>query len=238
MLLLDDIMAHAAECAPHEACGLVVASGKKHRLIKARNLSNDPRNSFALDPEAWLEVGERDAVVGIYHSHTVCSSAPSMADLSACEQTRLPWYIVAYPGGDHHVVEPSGFEAPYVGRPYVYGVHDCWTVVRDWYTREWSLDLHDFMRIDRWWLTGGNLFVDNFAKLGFVALPPEAGAEEGDAFLMQVNSPVPNHCAVFLADGTILHHVEKRLSTRDVWGGFWAKHCTHHLRHKSKMGST
>jgi len=72
-------------------------------------------------------------------------------------------------------------------------------------------------------------------------LPPEpsqadrvACADElkvGDCFLMQVASPVPNHAAIYLGDGLILHHLQGRLSSRDVYGGYWQKVTTHILRH-------
>jgi cell wall-associated NlpC family hydrolase len=48
---------------------------------------------------------------------------------------------------------------------------------------------------------------------------------------MQVASPVPNHAAVYLGDGLILHHLQGRLSSRDVYGGYWQKVTTHALRH-------
>ena len=48
---------------------------------------------------------------------------------------------------------------------------------------------------------------------------------------MQVASPVPNHAAVYLGDGLILHHLQGRLSSRDVYGGYWQKITTHILRY-------
>jgi cell wall-associated NlpC family hydrolase len=48
---------------------------------------------------------------------------------------------------------------------------------------------------------------------------------------MQVASPVPNHASVYLGDGLILHHLQGRLSSRDVYGGYWQKVSTHALRH-------
>lgn len=40
---------------------------------------------------------------------------------------------------------------------------------------------------------------------------------------MQVRSKngVPNHAAVYLGDGLMLHHMYGRLSSRDVYGGYW-----------------
>jgi cell wall-associated NlpC family hydrolase len=56
--------------------------------------------------------------------------------------------------------------------------------------------------------------------------------------LMQIRSKVPNHAAVYIGDGMIMHHMYKRLSTRDMYGGMWADHATHVLRHESNVNQT
>jgi len=229
-------MAHAAETHPHEACGLVVSAGRKHRLLRGLNISEEPRTTFALDPAVWLEVGDNEAVIGVYHSHCDVPATPSMADRSSCEASGLPWHIVSYPSGGYQRIEPNGFRAPYLKRPYVHAIHDCYAIVRDWYNWEWNLGLPDFERDFQWWEKGQNLYIENFEKCGFVQLvdvPPKAG----DAFLIQMHSSVPNHAAIYLGDGTILHHVQGRLSTKDPWGGMWEKHAVCHLRHNSRLGN-
>lgn len=237
MSLIDDMMAHASESYPDEACGLVVAHGKHCRVLRAKNIAHDPRVHFDLDPDAWLEVGDHEAVIGVYHSHPSGIAQPSLADRSSCEASGLPWHIVGYETGDYVRIEPTGFEAPLLQRPYVYGVHDCWSLVRDWCRQELGLSLKDFHREPLWWEKGQNLFLENAQACGFVAVDGQ-DFQKGDVVLIQVQSPVPNHIAVWLGDGTIMHHVQGRLSSRDPWAGFWVRHMTHHFRHKSRIGMT
>jgi cell wall-associated NlpC family hydrolase len=106
--------------------------------------------------------------------------------------------------------------------------------VRDWYALERGIDLPDFERFDEWWKRGMNLYLDNFGSAGFedTNLTDRADLKVGDALLMQVASPVPNHAAVYLGDGLILHHLQGRLSSRDVYGGYWQKVTTQVLRHR------
>jgi proteasome lid subunit RPN8/RPN11 len=235
--LVEEMLAHAGVEQPREACGLVVARGTKFRIVRARNLAADPINTFDLDPDAWLQVGHDEEVIGIYHSHPSGNPEPSLCDLSGCEATQLPWHIVGCGTGAYRRIDPSGFRAPYLRRPYVYGVHDCWALVRDWYRWEWNLDIPDFHREPDFWLRGQNLFLDHLEQAGFV-VQTEGDVQAGDGFLVQMSSPVPNHAVVYLGDGTILHHVRGRLSTRDPWGGYWAKHASHRVRHKSKIGAS
>jgi cell wall-associated NlpC family hydrolase len=151
----------------------------------------------------------------------------------ACEASGLPWHIVGIPSEDWVRVEPTGFVAPLVGREWSHGVLDCYSLVRDWFRSERGVLLPNFARFDDWWKRGENLYLDNFSQVGFEAIgfADLRNLQLGDCFLMQVASPVPNHAAVYLGDGLILHHLQGRLSSRDVYGGYWQKVTTHVLRY-------
>jgi proteasome lid subunit RPN8/RPN11 len=235
MDIIEGMLAHAREDAQHEVCGLVVASGKKQRLIRARNVGEQPRFEFDLDPNAWLEVGDDESVVAIYHSHPFTRCEPSMADLRACELTQLPWFIVT-PGGDHTYFEPSGYEAPYEGRPYVWGVMDCYALVQDWFSREHAIHLAQFERVREFWRHGIDLFGDNIEGQGFVDVRGQE-PKRGDLFLIQFQSHVPNHIVIYLGDGKILHHAHGRLSVIEQWVGMWSQCATRHFRHKDLINA-
>jgi cell wall-associated NlpC family hydrolase len=136
--------------------------------------------------------------------------------------------------GQQHYFEPSGYVAPLIGRPFCFGSLDCYGLVRDWYKSERSVMLPNFERRDRFWLRGENLFLDNFERAGFVSVAL-TDAKEGDVILQQIASPIPNHCGVLLGDGTLLHHSQGRLSSRDVYGGYWRKVTTHCLRYRGPL---
>ena len=162
---------------------------------------------------------------------------PSQADKVACEASGLPWFILSFPSGQWHEMQPSGYIAPLVGRAWAHGVLDCYSVIRDWYWAERGIDLPNFDRFDEWWKRGQSLYLDNFGSAGFEALRAvqSQDMEVGDVLLMQVASPVPNHAAIYLGDGLILHHLQGRLSSRDVYGGYWQKITTHILRHRTEI---
>ena len=95
---------------------------------------------------------------------------------------------------------------------------------------EFGLELRNYPRRDKWWEHGENLYLENFEKEGFRRIPI-AELQRGDALLMQLVSPVPNHAAIYLGDQQILHHVQGRLSSRDVYGGYYLKNTACALRH-------
>jgi proteasome lid subunit RPN8/RPN11 len=202
-------LAHAAKEFPREACGLLVIQKGREVYCPCRNIGVGT-DQFVIHPEDYLAADRQGEIVGVFHSHPNLPSEPSQADLVACEATGLPWFIVSFPAGQWALIKPEGYVAPLVGRQWAHGVLDCYALVRDWYAQERGIDLPDFERFDEWWKRGLNL---------------------GDVLLMQVASPVPNHAAVYLGDGLILHHLQGRLSSRDVYGGYWQKVTTHALRH-------
>lgn len=175
--------------------------------------------------------------MGVFHSHPNLPAEPSQADMVACEASGLPWFILSFPSGQWHETQPSGYIAPLVGRAWAHGVLDCYSVIRDWYRAERGIDLPNFDRFDEWWKRGQSLYLDNFDSAGFEALGAvqSQDMEVGDVLLMQVASPVPNHAAIYLGDGLILHHLQGRLSSRDVYGGYWQKITTHILRHRTEI---
>lgn len=239
--ILPAIRDHAAACAPRECCGLAVVRKGKLRYVPCRNLLAEvllkpgEARSFAIDPADYAVAEDLGAIVAIVHSHVNEPPQPSMADKVGIEASGLPWLIVNHPVGHWTVTAPSGFVAPLTGRPFVHGVLDCYSLIRDWYLRERGVALPDYERADRWWEKGGDLYRQNFAGAGFVEIG-ERELQPGDVILMQAMSPVTNHGAIYLGGNLILQHVMGRLSSRDVWGGAWRKSATHFLRYLGVPG--
>lgn len=83
------MIAHAAEAAPREACGLVLydRDGRPVRLYRLTNVHPDPAR-FEIDPaEHFRVIRESDArgwrIGAVYHSHPTGRSRPSLTDLEA-----------------------------------------------------------------------------------------------------------------------------------------------------------
>lgn len=235
MKLNDDIKLaitnHAKEESPREACGLIIIFKGRQRYIPCRNLANGTDN-FILDPKDYEIADQEGEIVAVVHSHPNTSVNPSQADLVSCESSGLPWFIIGLPSEQWAYIEPNGYVAPLVGRTWSHGVLDCYAIIRDWYKQERNIELPNFERSDEWWKHGQNLYLDNFSKAGFVETT-QAELKTGDVILMTINSSVPNHGALYLGDGLILHHIHGRLSTREVFGGYYLKNTTNYLKYEN-----
>lgn len=225
---------HAAKEYPRESCGLVVVIKGKERYWPCQNVATEEMN-FVMAPADYAAADDAGGITAVVHSHPDLKPIASMADRAAMEASGLPWHIVSYPDKVWASYEPENYEAPLIGREWCYGVLDCYALVRDWYKREWGLELGDYERHGEWWHKGMNTFADNFEKEGFVLMEPEENLQYGDALLMQLRSPVSNHAAVYIGDDLILQHLERRLSSRDVLSGYYQKNTTHILRHRSRL---
>ena len=229
-----DAMAHALADAPREACGLVVVVKGRERYwpCKNRAATND---FFVLDPEDYAAAEEAGEILAVFHSHPKSPAQPSEADLMACEKSGLKW-IICNPGTEMWCeFEPTGYKPPLLGRQWVWSVSDCWTLVRDWYKEEWDLNLPDWQRpTTAQEFQQAPMFEACFEEAGFVNLGQEQ-PEFGDAILMRLDgSPGLNHVAVYVGEQRILHHLTGRLSSRDVWGGYYQKNTGLIVRHRSR----
>lgn len=221
--ILAAVMAHARETLPQECCGFLLQDGKRLAYRPAQNVHPEPLEHFAFDPDVWADIEDGGQLFAIAHSHVATSAAPSINDLTSIELTGVPWLVVNAATGDASWTAPSGYAAPLEGRPYCYGVHDCWTLVRDWYATQ-GIVLDRISAPYGWWLRGEDVFRRHLAAQGFAEIPREE-AQPGDMLLFQFHdAPVPRHLGVLLDGGIVLHHVRDRLSRREVYGSYWRDH--------------
>lgn len=221
-------MAHLSE--KRESCGLLVDVSGEEIFIPCKNIS-ELHDTFAIDPIDYVKAEDMGKITGVFHSHCFSSPNPSEADKVSCEATSVPWSIVSVPNGEWHHFAPSGYRAPLLGRTWLHGVLDCYSLIRDHYKEVLNIDLPDYERDFEWWLKGENLYADNFKNAGFFEVDI-SDIRKHDVILMQIKSPVINHAGVYEGNELFLHHLHRRLSGRDIWGGYYRKHTVKVLRHK------
>lgn len=227
---------------PNEACGFILSKNGKSFAIEVENESPEKETQFLINPHSYVEAMKLGDIIGVWHSHVDEPPTPSQADIAGCNVSGLQWFIVAidkledvdkFEFSEIVTLNPNQEEiAPIVGRPYVFGVFDCWSLVVDYMQLEFNIKLNrNYPRIEEFWLKDQPLLSKHYQDENLVIANDELRV--GDILTFQTdNSGEANHVGVYVGDNKILHHVFGRLSKHDIYGGYWEKHTVLHLRHK------
>lgn len=237
------IQAHAAEAYPEECCGVIV----NKEYIPCRNIS-DNKDQFEIYHEDLANAEDLGEIQAYVHSHPDATSRASDLDRIQIELHQKPWVICAYPDLDFQIYEPCGYQAPLVGRNYYHGWQDCYSIVRDFYQREFGITLINFKRSDLWWeyKESCSLYLEGFEKADFVEVEFKH-VQYGDVLLCRVGrTEHVNHALIWLGDNgklksektescigssLILHHPYNRKSVREIFGHQWQERVVKVVRH-------
>lgn len=252
---------HAEIEYPKESVGFVLTSGEYVPLV---NIHSDPEHHFAISAEDEEQYAPEKAAV--LHSHCIVgkdihaadgplAAGPSEHDMRQQIVSACPWGLVTVIDGlGHESVIWWGDQlpevAPLLKRPFIHGVYDCYSLIRDAYRADSYGFVRDFYDTDKiilpefprdfgWWsdrengkaVTPKRLYIDGFRQAGFREITRDE-MRPGDVFLASVLAPgVTNHGGIYLGGGLIIHHLRGRLSKTDV-ASRWLGHVTHYLRYE------
>lgn len=128
-----------------------------------------------------------------------------------------------------------------LGIPFKHGSTDCYNLGVRYYKDVCGLILRDdYARPNDWWIHGMDLYRDNFAKEGFkqVDINHVNDIKIHDALLIAIPDPrckgpmVPNHLAIYVGDGKILHHRLGKTSSVELYKGAMRSWTSMVVRHK------
>lgn len=231
--LLQDSLAEAIEylisCYPSEGCGVIGVKAGEYKWFPCANVSQDPSSEFILHATDYMCAElESDFIYAVVHSHPDASADASPWDIKACNAVGIPFIIVSTPDVQVKKFLPQNTTyTDYEGRDYQFGLHDCWTLVCDYYAQEYGIHLTRRLFVDDWWEKGLDYFSD-FKNYGFEEVD---SLKVGDLITFKVMSPVDSHCGVYLGEDRFLHHPRDRLSTIDSLHSFWGRYKSRVLRY-------
>ena len=208
---------HADKQAPKESCGLLAIIKGKETYWPCENLSESPDEFFVIDPDNWADCEDEGELIGIIHSHPYGSALPSDADKASCEHLGLPFYIYSVEQKNWIDFEPSGYTSGLYGRTWIWGKHDCWSLITDYFLNKKQINL-------KFWERPKSIktFCENpyFEKVltgsGFKEVSKDNIIND-DVLLMQGPDEKLNHVALYIGDQTILHHNIRQLSCRELY---------------------
>ncbi len=240
--------AHVLAEFPKEACAYLVDG----EIFPVGNVSDNPTQTFNVDALDRLRAEAKGQVTGFLHSHpaTPLEAAsrpyptfwPSSHDMRSWLADNVRWGISACDGD--YVTEPVWLDedhvAPLEGRPFIHGIWDCYSAVRDYFRVNKGVTLKNYPRGMEWWNAGEDLYDTQFAGAGFVELP-STDLKPGDVALMAIHSKgVICHAAVLHDLNTLFHHTYSRSGTGlscYVPFGRWEKHVIKYVRYSPSVNT-
>jgi len=156
---------------------------------------------------------EEPAVAIVLKKTDDCVSKLELEERTELNNSKILFITVGSSKNISEVFIPNEYfeNAKYEGRPFLHGMFDCYTLIRDYYKREFNIFLPTNMQRNwNWWSQGENLYVDNAKYHRFEEV---TDIKKHDVLVMKIGSPVPNHGAIYLGNNKILHHAAGRFST-------------------------
>jgi len=228
--MIEQIKEHFESEYPKEGCGIIgIVKGKK-QWFPCENIAEN-NDDFIMSSEDWFKVKKHADILAIVHNHTNNDNTPSENDINNCNALGIPYYIFSYPDLELNIVEPKENFNPLLGREYSFGTSDCFEAMRDWLEAEGIKIPKRAAFEDDWWLKGLDYFTEEVVKeWGFKKV---TSPQKNDLLVFAVESPVGNHCGVYLGNDVFFHHAVNRLSCRESLYPFWARHIIGIYRHES-----
>ena len=203
--ILIEFKKHVLSAYPAEACGVMVAG----KYIPCKNIHETPQKAFIIDPKDIIMAQKEGKIEAIFHSHpydvndiSVHENGndpkwPSVKDQEQWMKGNEPWVIVSTDGGgiSQPVIMDEANPTPLLGREFVWGVTDCFNLVRDYFKEQCGITLRNRPRRWWWWNEGDNLFEADFEEWGFTRISPEE-ADINDVCFFKSDSAVINHLGI------------------------------------------
>ncbi|WP_152361369.1 Mov34/MPN/PAD-1 family protein [Microlunatus speluncae] len=99
---LDEMIKHAREDFPDEACGVIIGPEDTRDLARLVRITNAERSPtyFRFDPDERLQLSNEmfpldQEVLVVYHSHTSTEAYPSRTDISEAYEPQAHYVIVS-----------------------------------------------------------------------------------------------------------------------------------------------
>jgi [CysO sulfur-carrier protein]-S-L-cysteine hydrolase len=99
--LIDEMVAHAYDGLPNEACGLIVGRPDESRAVRFEPTRNAAESSriYTIDGLEQMKIeraaeSEGLAVIGVMHSHTHTTAYPSPTDVAQAEWLDPAWHFL------------------------------------------------------------------------------------------------------------------------------------------------
>lgn len=205
-----------------EICGLIIFTEKGLEIEKCKNDSSQKFGSFQLNVKDYLKCSLKGEIIGVFHGHPQGSTNLSELDKINLNGHNLKFLIYSIKEDSFMEHEPSDYQSPYIGREFIWGKQDCFSLISDYYKKELNINLKNYL-IDRnskiFEKVGGFEFKNHeneYNKHGFTKICNEITENtkliKNDLLIIKNDKNIAGHAAIYLDGGKILHQPRNHFS--------------------------
>lgn len=234
----EKIKQEAVKNSPKECCGFIFLNQEnfKFDIYPCKNVANIKSNNFIISPKDYINCSNFGQITACYHSHTNDNTELSEIDKDNSNKYNIHYILYNVKYDTFNFYTPNTEKNPYIGRPFILGVSDCFTLMQDYAKRERNIKIKfpkdiiypkDIKEI-------GALYEKNFIDNGFFKLSKDVQLRKDDGIMMTfpaVCEEYPTHAAVYMGNDMILHQPFNSFSCVNIYDNFFKKHTSYVLRY-------
>lgn len=225
---------------PRECCGLIYIDSQslKFDIYKCKNCAENKQNEFLISPRDYITCGKLGKIVACYHSHTNDNIEFSEIDKNNSNANKINYILYNVKEDKYNFYSPENYNNNYIGKPFVLGRSDCFTLMQEYALREHNIKINFPKRSEypRDIKQIRDLYEKSFEESGFMKLDKNIELQKSDGIMMlfpSVSELYPTHAAVYIDNNTILHQPFNSFSCVNIYDSFYKKHTKYVLRHRS-----
>lgn len=204
----SDFKQHALLAYPNECLGFLFDNNTYMPVSEG--------NDSYVNTTAKIFIEYEDMIKAICHSHTSDKLWPSKVDMIAQMRSALPSALVFCK--ENICSEPLFFgdivfRKEYLGRQYVSGITDCYTLIRDYYWFEKNIFLPEFPRDNNWHETMQDMYERHLNDVGVDKIELNS-IKSGDVVLLKIGKTI-SHAGIFIEPNLLLHHARGKYSIKE-----------------------
>lgn len=215
---------HALSNIKEESCGLVIKKNNNLIYIPIKNIAENKKNNFAIDPQGYIYASSIGEIIACFHSH-IKNTSFSWHDINNSYKLNIPYYLYNIKKDKFYYFSPieNKIYQKYLYLKFKYGENDCFSLIKNFYKNELGIEIsdpeqdravkytppHNCLIWDREkykkWGDQNNLRdldiknIDEFKKYDILVF---------DGF----NKGEPSHGMLYIGDGLVLHHPFNHIS--------------------------
>jgi proteasome lid subunit RPN8/RPN11 len=208
---VPEAIEHAKDEFPNESCGCIIDGFYE----PFKNKSPSPEDSFLIQSDRFNRYYIEGRVECIIHSHNNYPYA-SVEDQDQQKEMEVPFGIINLVNKSVKNVVFWGDQLPIqdlIGRPFFWGVWDCWALVRDAIRIKYNINTPNPSRDYGFWFKTISMFekyIEGDFPFDYVDL---RDIEPGDCLLYNMHgTKYLNHVAMMAENNKVLHHFENQIS--------------------------